>query len=327
MAMAKAKSISLSFADKCRNILCANWEAHLNTIKADIKGSKGEIYTSRVHYMVERGTTYLIVPEDDRHTINIVIDERGSLSVCSPIPGRLTTLLRSLGKLPPRIAMTGDVLFMKRSRSEGLLSLLDQGSSYNILKFEIGSCVYIDSLGSSHKVELDNFEPPKADLLLPFSARIIDGINRSDPRRRALIFFCFEYFNVTATDALLLSIDHHGFDVLAKVPEKAVLLDVPRQYVWREFRFSFKEAAKDIEDFCRMLVELEEEALQSMKSYSGFALFVDTVLMGFMATWFLAASPMSLSESVNATYDGVVRFPWSLAMISTRSCCHTPTHE
>lgn len=104
---------------------------------------------------------------------------------------------------------------------------------------------------------------------MPFSARIIDGINRSDPRRRALIFFCFEYFNVTATDALLLSIDHHGFDVLAKVPEKAVLLDVPRQYVWREFRFSFKEAAKDIEDFCRMLVELEEEALQSMKSYSG----------------------------------------------------------
>uniref|UniRef100_A0A0A9E4N8 Uncharacterized protein n=1 Tax=Arundo donax TaxID=35708 RepID=A0A0A9E4N8_ARUDO len=52
-----------------------------------------------------------------------------------------------------------------------------------------------------------------------------------------------------------------------------------------------------------------------------------TVLVGFMATWFLAASPMSRSVSVKATYDGVVRFPWSLAMISTRSCCHTPTHE
>lgn len=32
-----------------------------------------------------------------------------------------------------------------------------------------------------------------------------------------------------------------------------------------------------------------------------------------MATWFLAASPMSLSESVKATYEGVVRLPWSLA--------------
>ncbi len=30
--------------------------------------------------------------------------------------------------------------------------------------------------------------------------------------------------------------------------------------------------------------------------------------------------------SVKATYDGVVRLPWSLGMISTRSCIHTPTH-
>ncbi|KAL5218085.1 hypothetical protein ABZP36_018769 [Zizania latifolia] len=238
MAMAKAKSTALSIADKCRNILAASWEAHLNTIKADAKGSKGEIYTSRVHYMVQKGTPYLIVPENDMHNINIVIDERGSLSVCSPIPGRLTTLLKSLGKLPPRIAMTGDVLMMKetkvqviadslkkailkehkaateashgvsailssasatcRSRSEGLLSLLSEKSSYSIFKFEIGSCAYIDSSGSNHNIELDNFEPPNADLLLPFSAKLIDGINRSDPRRRALIFFCFEYFNVTA---------------------------------------------------------------------------------------------------------------------------------
>lgn len=27
------------------------------------------------------------------------------------------------------------------------------------------SCVYIDSNGSSHNIELDSFEPPKADLL------------------------------------------------------------------------------------------------------------------------------------------------------------------
>ena len=52
-----------------------------------------------------------------------------------------------------------------------------------------------------------------------------------------------------------------------------------------------------------------------------------TVLDGFMATWFFAASPIRRSVSVKATYDGVVRLPWSLAMISTRSFCHTPTHE
>ncbi|KAM3229426.1 hypothetical protein ACQJBY_060345 [Aegilops geniculata] len=309
MAMAKAKSTALSAAEKCRNILGASWEAHLNTIKADAKGSKGEVYTSRVHYMVQKGMPYLIVPENDMHNINIIIDERGSLSVSSPVPGRLASLLKSINKLPPRVAMTGDVLRMKetkipviaesfkkailkehkaaseatygvstvlssasatcRSRSEGLLSLLNKESSYNILKFEIGSCVFMDSLGSSHNIELDTFEPPKADLLLPFSAKLIDGINRSDPRRNALILFCFEYFDVTARDAVLLSVDHHGFEVLARVPERATAPDVPQQYHWKEFRFTFKEAVKDVEDFCRMLVELEEEALHSVKSYSG----------------------------------------------------------
>lgn len=43
--------------------------------------------------------------------------------------------------------------------------------------------------------------------LVPFSAKLIDGINRSDSRRRALIFFCFEYFNALArvSDSLISS--------------------------------------------------------------------------------------------------------------------------
>ncbi|XP_062216035.1 uncharacterized protein LOC133916403 isoform X2 [Phragmites australis] len=245
MAAAKARSAALSVTHKCRNILAAGWEAHLNTIKADARGSKGEIYTSRVHYMVQKGTPYLIVPENHMHNINIVIDERGSLAVSSPIRGRVASLLKSLKKLPPRVAMTGDVLRMKdtkvpviadslkkailkehkaaseashgvsailssagatcKSRSEGLLGLLNEESSYSIFKFDIGSCVYIDSSGGSHNIELDTFEPPRADLLMPFSAKLIDGINRSESRRRALILFCLEYFNVTARSWFLLT--------------------------------------------------------------------------------------------------------------------------
>ena len=52
-----------------------------------------------------------------------------------------------------------------------------------------------------------------------------------------------------------------------------------------------------------------------------------TVLHGFIAAWFLAASPIMRSESVKATNEGVVRLPWSFAMISTRSFCQMPTHE
>merc|ERR550537_363135 len=52
-----------------------------------------------------------------------------------------------------------------------------------------------------------------------------------------------------------------------------------------------------------------------------------TVFFGFIAAWFLAASPIMRSVSVKATNDGVVRLPWSFAMISTRSFCQMPTHE
>ncbi|CAL4915411.1 unnamed protein product [Urochloa decumbens] len=203
MAAAKIKSTALSVNNKCRNILAAGWEAHLNTIKVDAKGSEEEVYTSRVHYMIQKGTPYLI--------------------------------------MLPHVAMAGDVLCLKDSKVPIIADSLKKAimkeheassaASYRvILKFDIGSCIYIDSSGSNHNIELDSFEPPKPDLLMPFSAKLIDGINRNDSRRRALILFCFEYFDVLARDAAMLSIDHHGIDVVAKVPERATLANVPHQY-------------------------------------------------------------------------------------------------
>ena len=52
-----------------------------------------------------------------------------------------------------------------------------------------------------------------------------------------------------------------------------------------------------------------------------------TVRSGLVVAWFLAASPIRRSVSVKATYEGVMRLPWSLAMISTRPFLYTPTHE
>lgn len=54
----------------------------------------------------------------------------------------------------------------------------------------------------------------------------------------------------------------------------------------------------------------------------------NNLLSGLDVNWFLAASPINRSPSdVKATYDGVIRLPWSLAMISTRPFLKIPTHE
>lgn len=48
---------------------------------------------------------------------------------------------------------------------------------------------------------------------------------------------------------------------------------------------------------------------------------------GLVLAIFCAASPISLSSSVKAITDGVIREPISLGIISTPPFLNTPTHE
>lgn len=307
-AMKSNKATLLTLAEKCKTILASNWQGNLNTIKADAKGSKEEIYTSMVKYFVKRGKPYIWVPEKDFHNVNTIIDERGSFAVTSPFPGPLANLLRSIKKLPARVALSGDVVPLKgekvklaseslretisserkvikesnycvsgvlsasnlgcTSRSENLQELLDGNEQYVVYKFNLSSCMYIDSSGGTHEVDLKDIEASKADPLSPFSSSLIDGINQSEVRRRALVLFCIAYLNRNAKDALMFSVDGRGFDVLGKVLGP-VMNDGSREYQWKEFRFTFKEAVRDVESFCQQLVEMEEEALKTVSSFSG----------------------------------------------------------
>ncbi|XP_042475030.1 uncharacterized protein LOC122057096 isoform X1 [Macadamia integrifolia] len=304
----KNKAVVLTVAEKCKTILASNWQGHLNTIKADAKGSKEEIHTSKVKYLFKKGKPYIWIPENDLHNVNTIIDERGSLAVTNPIPGPLGSLLRSVKKLPARVALTGDMVPLKdekvqlateslretilsewkavshasysvsgilsssslscTSRSENLQDVLDGSEPYVVYKFDTRSCTYIDGNASTHEVDWDDFQVSKADVLSPFSEKIIDGINQSQARRRALMLFCFVYLNVNAREAFMLSIDRRGFDVVARVPS-LMAKDGFVEYQWKEFRFSFKEEARNVEAFCHLLVEMEEEALKNVSTYSG----------------------------------------------------------
>jgi hypothetical protein len=48
------------------------------------------------------------------------------------------------------------------------------------------------------------------------------------------------------------------------------------------------------------------------------------VLMGFIAAWFLAASPMRRSSAVKETKEGVVKLPCSFATISSQMISPRP---
>ncbi|MBA0571307.1 hypothetical protein Golob_004887 [Gossypium lobatum] len=128
--------------------------------------------------------------------------------------------------------------------------------------------MFVDGNGGTHEVDFEDMEKCKASLLAPYSAKLIDGINQSEARRRGLILFCFIYLNVNARDAYMLSLDRKGFDVLGKVRSK-VTGDEIDEYQWKQFRITFKEETRDIESFCQQLVEMEEDAIKKVSSYSG----------------------------------------------------------
>lgn len=229
--MKGSKTTILTLAEKCKNILASNWQAQLNTIKADAKGSKGGIYSSKVKYILKKGKPYLWVNEKDMHNVNTIIDDRASLAVASPFPGPLANLFKSMQKLPARIAITGNVAPLKEekvqlvaeslkevmlseqrqineapytvsgvlsssnlittSRSENLKELLEGVEEYGVYRFNLSSCMFIDGHGRTHEVDMEAIEASKVDPLAFLSAKLIDGINRSESRRRALVLFLF----------------------------------------------------------------------------------------------------------------------------------------
>ncbi|KAL7108982.1 hypothetical protein ACP275_06G147600 [Erythranthe tilingii] len=239
---------------------------------------------------------------------NTIVDERGSFAVSSLFPGPLVQILKSIRKLPARVALVGDVVRLEdekansaaeslretvlayqravnessysvsgilsspevnsTSRIENLQDLFQGNDQYSVYRFNISSCMYIDGKGGTHEVNLEDMEKSKADPLSPFLTSLIDGINRSETRRRALVLFCIAFLNENAKDAFLLSADRKGFEVLGKVLG-SLNEDGSREYQWKELRFTFKEEARDLEIFCQHLLQMEEEALKSISHSAG----------------------------------------------------------
>ena len=54
----------------------------------------------------------------------------------------------------------------------------------------------------------------------------------------------------------MLSLDRKGFDILGKVHSKMTKGEGD-ECQWKQFRFTFKEEARDAESFCRQLVQME----------------------------------------------------------------------
>ncbi|KAI3894400.1 hypothetical protein MKW92_047771 [Papaver armeniacum] len=199
--MKASKDLALTFAEKCKVLIISLSLAlslcYLNTVKADAKGSKEEIHTSRIMYFLKRGKPYLCVPQDDLHNLNVVIDERGSMAVANPYPGPLANVLKSIGKLPTRVALTGDVLSLEEEKMRHVKESLRETIELEKKAFSAASYAVTEILSSSRISSVsrtDNLRDVLSAAM--FSEKLIDGINQNRARRNALMLFCFEYLEM-----------------------------------------------------------------------------------------------------------------------------------
>lgn len=295
----------ITFAERCKHILASNWRGILTTVKADASGSKEQLHSSSVHYIFNNKKPIMWLQEDDLHTVNTVLDERGSICIDQTDPPPLLNFLRTVGKFPPRIILVGDVIALEdnkvgsakqelnemilserntmdrasypvtgilntsgsilNARVKGLETLLERIETSVLYEFNMRSCNYVDFLAQRHEVDLKDIERAPMDPLSPFFGALIEGINRSESRRRGLMLFCFVYLNVRARDALILSVDRKGFDVLVKVSTDLKKdASSSSHFEWKDFSFSFGREVEDIETFCCLLAKMEEEALKKI---------------------------------------------------------------
>ncbi|KAF3585701.1 hypothetical protein F2Q69_00032447 [Brassica cretica] len=286
--MKGSKANLSTLAEKCKTIIVSNWKGYLNTIKPEDKASI--IHTSKVKYVMRRGKPYLWVPESEPHNVNIMFDERGSFSVSHPYPGPLAALLKSIGKVPNRVALTGEIIPVKEKRIEAVNKYVEEAiqsemraisdSPYSVRSILSSSdqmyasrCESLKALvdGGNEKYVIYKFVPRYTSLTKLFyrwawSTNLVDGINKNESRRRALILFCLYYLDINARDAYMVSLDTKGFELLGKVPSEEEGGD---EYQWREFRFEFEEEVKDVEAFCQQLVEMEQEVVNKFTDHTG----------------------------------------------------------
>ncbi|GLJ41374.1 hypothetical protein SUGI_0856430 [Cryptomeria japonica] len=297
-------TLDRALAKRCKNVLAASWQGILTTVKSDSAGSKEELHSSPINYILRNEKPMMWVDEDDLHTVNTILDERGSLCIDQANPPSLTKFLKTIGKFPPRVVLVGDVIRLdddkvdlarkelsdmiysekdtvKRashpvtnilSSSGGILNarvddlqlLSKKHDTSAIFEFNIRSVSYLDIMGNENEINVKLIDITPMDPLSPFFEPLLEGINRSEARRRGLMLFCSVYLNVNARDALMLSVDRMGFDLLAKVSSALMNDASSSQYQWKDYNFSFGREVEDIETFCRLLAKMEEEALKKV---------------------------------------------------------------
>ncbi|CAI5458632.1 unnamed protein product [Closterium sp. Yama58-4] len=123
----------LPVAERCKSLLAANWRAQLTTVRAGVESDSEEddaspaalarekLHGSLVRYIMVDGSPIVALLPDDPHHVNLLMDDRASLTVGGTDPPALIRSLLTSGQMPPRVALLGELVAVDSSETPFIL--------------------------------------------------------------------------------------------------------------------------------------------------------------------------------------------------------------
>ncbi|CAI7892491.1 unnamed protein product [Closterium sp. NIES-53] len=123
----------LPVAERCKSLLAANWRAQLTTVRAGVQSDTEEddaspaamarekLHGSLVRYIMVDGSPIVALLPDDPHHVNLLMDDRASLTVGGTDPPALIRSLLTSGQMPPRVALLGELVVVDSSETPFIL--------------------------------------------------------------------------------------------------------------------------------------------------------------------------------------------------------------
>ncbi|CAI5510818.1 unnamed protein product [Closterium sp. Naga37s-1] len=123
----------LPVAERCKSLLAANWRAQLTTVRAGVQSDSEEddaspaamarekLHGSLVRYIMVDGSPIVALLPDDPHHVNLLMDDRASLTVGGTDPPALIRSLLTSGQMPPRVALLGELVAVDSSETSFIL--------------------------------------------------------------------------------------------------------------------------------------------------------------------------------------------------------------
>ena len=220
-----ARADGPSHAESARTIVASAGQASLATMAADMPGYP---FVSVVRYALDAaGRPILALSTLAEHTTNLAKDVHASLMALEestkrdPLAAGRVTLVGGCHRLDGDEHKAARDVFLAAHPDAFYIDFAD----FSLFRLDVEAVRYVGGFGRMSWVAPEDYAVTEADPIATDAADIIEHVNAD--HRDTMLLWSSALAGVTATDATLVGVDRHGFDMAVTTPDGPRAVRIP----------------------------------------------------------------------------------------------------